>query len=155
MPIEIIDREGTSQSRYFVEKLKDKLSKRDFIIVTHGASLKMEVMDFHIHTYSRTVTVKDDCSGGHRSFTLEDEELDGHALLTEDGIAIGQWSVEASNYDVLKEQDPILLQILFPDDEEEDCYDYRVKSKERMRANLRACARRIAAAATKRVNRLN
>jgi len=123
-------------------------------VVNRNATFTMEISDFHIHTYYRTETVTDDCAGGHRTYTLEEQELQGLAVLSEDGYVVGSWDIEAANYDVLKGEDPILIQILFPDDENEDCSDYWVKSRERMRANLRACARRIAASATKKVNRL-
>ena len=155
MPIQIINLDGSREARFFEEKLMNKLERRNFLVVDHDTPLKLFIQDFTIQVYTRTITVHDDCDVGHASFTLEEEELDGVVILREEGRLIDRWDIQAANYDVLKENDPVLLQILFPDEDDEYCSDYWVKSRERMNANLRACARRVAAQATRKVNHLN
>ena len=155
MPIQIINLDGSREARFFEEKLTNKLERRNFIIVRHDTPLKLFIQDFTIRSYHRNVNVHDDCGTGYNSFTLTEEELDGVVILREDELFIDRWDIQAANYDVLKENDPVLIQILFPDEEDEECSDYWVKSRERMNANLRACARRVAAQATKKVNHLN
>lgn len=154
VPIQVVNMDGSANASFFKERVVQKLRNRNFIVVNHRTSLQLLIKNFDVHVSSYTETVWDDCStGGFNSYELDRENLIGVVSLIDDGVVLQEWGIEASNREVLRAGDPFLIALLLPDDEEEDCSDYYVKTKYRMDNELRACARRIAADAVRKVNR--
>ncbi|MEO9869484.1 hypothetical protein [Ekhidna sp.] len=153
VPIQVVNLDGSSNASYFKAQVIPKLRKRNFQVVNYDTPLKLLIEDFMIDIDYNTEVVWDDCNGGHNIFNLRDENLEGRVTLTEDGRPLQQWEIQASNYEVLREGDPFLIELFFSNDEEKNCSDYFVKSKCKMDNHLKNCARRVAVDAVKKVNK--
>lgn len=154
VPVQVINMDGSKQSRFFEDEIREKLGNRNFILVDHAAQYQFVIGNFQLQEYTTTERVYDDCSG-QASYTLHTEEVEGEITLFENDVMLQQWGVFGANFDVLRVGDPLLLEILFPDEEEDYCSNYFVKTKCKMDKNLRTCARRVAGDAVRKLNRLN
>lgn len=153
VPLQIINSDGSYNANYFQDKVGQKLSNRNFHIVSDPSPFKLLIEDFTLTSNSRTLTVDDDCDGGYQTYELDDEQLHGWVTLFDGNQILLKWEIKAANYEVLREGNPFLIQLLFPDNEDKNCTDYFVKSKCKMDNDLRACARQIAADAVKEINK--
>ena len=51
VPIQVSNSDGSSESRYFEDRLETKLRKRNFLIVSYDVPLKIWIENFEVNTY--------------------------------------------------------------------------------------------------------
>ncbi len=150
IPVQIINNDGGSYSEGFEKAIKNKLSRRNFLVVDYETNYAVTISGFYIQESFDYETVYDDCNGGTVEYELRTEWLNGVVTLWNGNEIVKEWKVEASESEHLKGGEPLLIDILTPDCEDDgdcpECTEYYIKSPLVININndLRLTAKRIA-----------